>query len=278
MDLLRQAARREEAQRTSASPTARSSARRTRACSRTTTGRWCSTARSTRTATSTSRGAACARRRPASSARSAASSRPARPTRSRAGLRRRRPVATPSTQLDRAGQRARRSRRPATPTTRGRSTATTSSTARRSALYNKGSWPLLARGARRGERRATATLHALPRRRRLGRNDDGTFDPGTDRYFTIGAAEQKLPARHRPLPRGAASDSWGMFEHMYWNNGYVELNYGLWPIHDKDAFGGPFRRPELGADAARGRRRPTTRRRRTAARSASSATSATPGC
>ncbi len=40
---------------TSATRTARSSARRTRACSRTTTGRWCSTARSTPTATSTTR-------------------------------------------------------------------------------------------------------------------------------------------------------------------------------------------------------------------------------
>ena len=27
------------------------------------------------------------------------------------------------------------------------------------------------------------------------------------------------------------------------NNGYPELNYGLWPSHDKDAFAGPFKLP-----------------------------------
>ena len=31
-----------------------------------------------------------------------------------------------------------------------------------------------------------------------------------------------------------------MFDHFWFNSGYVELNYALWPIHDKDAFSGPF--------------------------------------
>ena len=31
-----------------------------------------------------------------------------------------------------------------------------------------------------------------------------------------------------------------MFNHFWFNTGYVELNYGLWPIHAKDAFSGPF--------------------------------------
>ena len=44
IDLIRQAPRRRASSPTSASPTARSSGRRTRACSRTATARWCSTA------------------------------------------------------------------------------------------------------------------------------------------------------------------------------------------------------------------------------------------
>src|SRR5262249_2785296 len=34
--------------------------------------------------------------------------------------------------------------------------------------------------------------------------------------------------------------AWGMFDHDYWNTGYPELNYGLWPAHDRDAYDGPF--------------------------------------
>ena len=31
-----------------------------------------------------------------------------------------------------------------------------------------------------------------------------------------------------------------MFEHFWFNSGYVEIHYALWPIHDKDAYSGPF--------------------------------------
>ena len=110
-----------------------------------------------------------------------------------------------------------------------------------------------------------------------GRNDDGTFDPGSDRYFTIGASEQQLPARRAASTCGRASARGPSTSTTWWNNGYVELNYGLWPFRDRDAFAGPFKVP-----ARRSRRwswpRPTTRRRRTAARRTSSATSATPAC
>jgi pimeloyl-ACP methyl ester carboxylesterase len=73
--------------------------------------------------------------------------------------------------------------------------------------------------------------------------DDGTYDPGTDRYFTIGAIEQRYPKANVPLYLQLGKRSWGEHEHTWWNNGYVELNYGLWPIHDSDAFGGPFKIP-----------------------------------
>ena len=75
-----------------------------------------------------------------------------------------------------------------------------------------------------------------------GRQDDGSFDPGTDRYFTIGAIEQRYPHDVGTYLR-AGSRSWKEHDHVWWNNGYVELYYGLWPIHDKDAFGGPFTIP-----------------------------------
>jgi pimeloyl-ACP methyl ester carboxylesterase len=73
-----------------------------------------------------------------------------------------------------------------------------------------------------------------------GRNDDGTYSPGNDRYFTIGATEQRYP-NNVPFYLDRGDEAWGTFHHAYWNNGYVELNYGLWPHRDKDAFAGPFR-------------------------------------
>ncbi len=38
----------------------------------------------------------------------------------------------------------------------------------------------------------------------------------------------------------AGDNSWGMFDTLLVNTGYTELNYGLWPIHAKDAYHGPF--------------------------------------
>jgi len=109
------------------------------------------------------------------------------------------------------------------------------------ALYNKGSWPFLAQAL------ADAT-HGDGTRLRFaadlyyGNNFDGTFDPGGDRYFTIGAIEQQYP-HDVGLYLRAGKRSWSEHEHTWWNNGYVELNYGLWPIHDRDAFDGPFKVP-----------------------------------
>jgi pimeloyl-ACP methyl ester carboxylesterase len=73
--------------------------------------------------------------------------------------------------------------------------------------------------------------------------DDGSYAPGTDRYFTIGAIEQRYPKADVPLYLRAGKRSWSEHDHTWWNNGYVELNYGLWPIHDNDAFAGPFKIP-----------------------------------
>jgi pimeloyl-ACP methyl ester carboxylesterase len=77
----------------------------------------------------------------------------------------------------------------------------------------------------------------------FGRNEDGTYDPGGDRYFTITAADQRYS--HRNLGRyfEIGDLAWGMFDHFYVNNGYSELNYGLYPVQGRDVFRGPFRVP-----------------------------------
>jgi pimeloyl-ACP methyl ester carboxylesterase len=74
------------------------------------------------------------------------------------------------------------------------------------------------------------------------RNDDGTYGNGNDLYFTIGASEQRYP-RNVGFYLDRGDEAWGLFDHDYWNNGYVELNYGLWPARDHDAYAGPFRVP-----------------------------------
>jgi len=74
-----------------------------------------------------------------------------------------------------------------------------------------------------------------------GNNLDGTFDPGTDRYFTIGAAEQRYDRHDVGTYLARGDESWGTFPHFWSNAGYVELNYGLWRVRDKDAYGGPWK-------------------------------------
>ena len=79
-----------------------------------------------------------------------------------------------------------------------------------------------------------------------GRNDDGSYGNGLDLYFTIGATEQRYP-RDADFYFDRGDEAWGTFDHAFWNNGYVELNYGLWPATDKDAFAGPFKLPRSAA-------------------------------
>jgi pimeloyl-ACP methyl ester carboxylesterase len=73
-----------------------------------------------------------------------------------------------------------------------------------------------------------------------GRLDDGSYDPGYDTYFTIGASEQRYP-RDVGFYLDLGEDSWGRFDDVFFNSGYVELNYGLWPARDRDAYGGPYK-------------------------------------
>jgi pimeloyl-ACP methyl ester carboxylesterase len=76
-----------------------------------------------------------------------------------------------------------------------------------------------------------------------GRNDDGTYSPSLDRYFTITAADQHYTHRNLFSYFETGDLAWGLFDHFYVNNGYSELNYGLYPVRARDTFSGPFRVP-----------------------------------
>ena len=75
-----------------------------------------------------------------------------------------------------------------------------------------------------------------------GRLDDGSTDPGTDRYFTIGAADQDYSHRSIASFRYEGERSFELFPHVYFNVGYVELPYKFLGSN-KDRFRGPFRLP-----------------------------------
>ncbi len=81
-----------------------------------------------------------------------------------------------------------------------------------------------------------------------GRLPDGSYDPGTDRYFLLSADEQHYPRNVKPFLK-AGKSSYQDYDYAFWNHGYSELNWGLYPIRARDAYDGPFRT---------GRRDPTT--------------------
>ncbi|MDP9398586.1 MAG: alpha/beta hydrolase [Actinomycetota bacterium] len=56
------------------------------------------------------------------------------------------------------------------------------------------------------------------------------------------------PTPRRTAGRGTRSayleagrQSWGSFDHFWWNTGYTELAFGLFPVAARDAYYGPFR-------------------------------------
>ncbi len=112
-----------------------------------------------------------------------------------------------------------------------------------SELYNKAYWPELAQGLAQAQNGDGSKIRQMVDEYFYGRDPDtGAFDPISDRYFTIGAAEQNYP-RNIDRYMHDGEQSWNQNEHFWVNNGYVELNYGLYPIKAKDAFDGPFKVP-----------------------------------
>jgi pimeloyl-ACP methyl ester carboxylesterase len=108
------------------------------------------------------------------------------------------------------------------------------------AIYAKQLWPALARAlvaARDGD----GTLIRQRANNSYGRNPDGSYDPGLDRYFALSAVEQRYPSSDVETYLAAGQASWAMFDHAFWNAGYSELPLGLFPIRAQGVFRGPFR-------------------------------------
>jgi pimeloyl-ACP methyl ester carboxylesterase len=113
-------------------------------------------------------------------------------------------------------------------------------------IYSKQSWGALAKALSEAAAGDASFLRTVVDEGFYARNQDGTFDPLSDRYFTIGASEQRYPERLQTyLDRGARS--YHDYPHFWWNSGYAEISYAYWPAHDTDAYAGSFRVPASSA-------------------------------
>jgi pimeloyl-ACP methyl ester carboxylesterase len=108
-------------------------------------------------------------------------------------------------------------------------------------VYAKQYWPYIAQmlaAARNGD----GTLIRYFTDFFYGRNDDGSYEPGTDRYYAIGAVEQRYvwdPGRYLQ----AGKTSYNSFDHFWFNNGYAEIPYPLLGVRPNGAYNGPFQIP-----------------------------------
>jgi pimeloyl-ACP methyl ester carboxylesterase len=112
-------------------------------------------------------------------------------------------------------------------------------------MYSKFAWPGLADALSKAQAGDGSGIRKLVDEDWYGQDfTTGDYDPINDRYFILGASEQKYRKGDVPFYMQAGEDCWEMFDHAYDNCGYVELNYGLWPVRDSDVFRGPFRVPK----------------------------------
>jgi pimeloyl-ACP methyl ester carboxylesterase len=74
----------------------------------------------------------------------------------------------------------------------------------------------------------------------MGTDPSGNRLPEIDRFIAINASEQRYPRRTAPYIQ-AARRAWAQSPHF--GDSYRELVYSLWPIHDRDAYRGPFTLP-----------------------------------
>jgi pimeloyl-ACP methyl ester carboxylesterase len=111
-------------------------------------------------------------------------------------------------------------------------------------LYAKQYWPYIAQDLAEAAA-GDGSLIRYDSDSSFGNNFDGTFDPGNDRYFLIGAADQRYGTNlDRYFRLGKAS--YDTFDHFWFNAGYVEANYGIYNqygIPSNGRFGGPFKIP-----------------------------------
>ena len=116
-----------------------------------------------------------------------------------------------------------------------------------------------------GERGDGTLLREWTEHPRRDVGSTGSYDPFLDRYFTIGALEQRYPRRVETY-LDAGDHSWGLFDRIFWfNHGYTELAWGLYPVDPRGVFRWSVRGVPPQPDRARGRHDATTRLRPTAA-------------
>jgi hypothetical protein len=108
-------------------------------------------------------------------------------------------------------------------------------------LYDKRAWPGLAEALAQAETGNGSLLRTLTDQFYM-RLADNSYDALNDRYFAIDATEQRYPRKLAPY-LSAGARAWRRHPHFYFNSGYSEIAYSLFPAHDRDAFSGPFRLP-----------------------------------
>ena len=111
-----------------------------------------------------------------------------------------------------------------------------------STLYSKFSWSSFAQALAQAQAGDFSTLRAFADSS-YGRRTDGTYSPITDRYFTLTAAEADYSSESVEDFRLAGESSWALADHFFFNAGYSELPMGLFPVHARGVFRGPFTVP-----------------------------------
>jgi pimeloyl-ACP methyl ester carboxylesterase len=107
-------------------------------------------------------------------------------------------------------------------------------------MYNKARWQQLGTALAQAEAGDGNGIRAIVDGLFYGRLDDGSYDPALDRYFLLGAIEQRYPRAITPYLRDGKR-SYQDYDYAFWNHGYTELVWGLFPIRARDSFDGPFR-------------------------------------
>ncbi len=112
-----------------------------------------------------------------------------------------------------------------------------------SMLYAKQLWGVLALALSEAAAGDATLVRAIVQGAFYGELEEGTYDPAGDRYFAISASEAAYGPEDVPALLDRGADSWAAFPHFWFNSGYSEVGYALWPADDEDAYRGPFTVP-----------------------------------
>jgi pimeloyl-ACP methyl ester carboxylesterase len=109
------------------------------------------------------------------------------------------------------------------------------------AMYAKQFWPDLAQALAQAEHGDGTILRAFADFF-FGWQPGGTYDPESDRFFTISGLEQSSPRDVRTY-LDAGADAFARFPHFWWNVGYSELPWAFYSVKPRGIYKGPFRVP-----------------------------------